>query len=229
MARTFTRAEIRTRAEKYARLPACTTATMVTLVEADDWINVAIAELWELLMNAGLGYYAISQEPYTTTGSSGTLALPATFGRAVDFGHYDATVGLRPIPRITPEEAPYYSLTADKAEAWFFTGTNIEIVPVPAANHTYVLRYYAAPATIATGAGGDSTAIEGVSGWEDFIARRVAIDMIDKGQGDASVQIQMLERITARIEAERIHRKQSSPAGRIKDTDCSTRRRYPWV
>lgn len=220
MARTYLRSEIRAAAEAEADMPASSTSTLCTLVQVNLWIDQEKARLWEMLIDAGLGYYAeATPDQWTTNGSTGVHALTATFGRLIAVEFQESTSRWCDVPRAHPAEVADYGTTGTYAEAYRFDGANVVLLPTPGAGLVYRVRYFAAPAVMS----GDSDTVDGVSGFEEYIILAVAVKMKNKQESNASALWARRQEILDRIEKARFDRLQYRPAGRIRDTDSDRR------
>lgn len=225
MARTYTRSQMRTRIRA---LVDHENDTFPADAVYNDWIDVAYARLWALLVESGLGYFAETTESWVTTGSTGVHAVPADFGWLLAL-EYSDTDGWRELERLDERNLAAYTTTNATYPAGFrMNGANVVLMPTPASGQTYRIRYLAAPSKFTN----DADTIDGVAGWEDYIAQDVAAKVRQREEADPRPFLQERAAIEARIAAEaqnrtlyRTHRIQNTDQRRL---DAVQRAYAPW-
>ena len=155
MARTYTRAEIRTRVLFVVDMVGGSSAFAGTS-GVDDLINVHAAWVYSRLVKRNPDHYASGS--LTLTASS--TALPSDHFLTVDVLVNESGGRQRPLNEATGRDL-YRVIPA--------TGTI-----------SCALIYVPRLAIIATGAGSDSTTFDGVNGYEELIALRTARDLLMK-------------------------------------------------
>lgn len=197
MPRTYTRSQLRTRALRYADHE---NDTFGATAELDEMIDVAYARLWELLVEARLGYFASTTSSETTmSGTSATIALAADFGYLLAVEYKLDGEHFLNVPRIQEREVADHTVSADLAYGYKLDGANITLVPRPANGKVYRYRYIAAPAKLAA----DTTTVDGISGWEDYIPLDVALKIKIKEEADVRPLMALRQEILDRIEKAR--------------------------
>lgn len=137
--------------------------TFVTDSEANDWINEHTCELYELLVDASPPDYYASTTTITTASGQIQYALPADFTSLTSVRAV-ASQFARPLRPIND----------------FNVG---DFLP-PQGAYAVTVEYIPAAPYLADGAGGDATAFDGVSGWENLIVKMTARDMMRKRKVD---------------------------------------------
>lgn len=166
----------------------------------DDWINEGIQILHEKLVQAYGSNYVATSTTLTTT-SNGVIALPANFfallGASLSINGQNVT--LRPFAQSerntyvgaglqwigTPESAPRYQLF----------GSNIRLLPAPAAGLSLVLEYN--PIATVLVAGGDT--VDFPNGWERYVVVYTAIQMRMKQESSVTELNNVLEAMNAQL------------------------------
>lgn len=158
MARNATLQELRILARRYADMVH---STFVDEVEVNDYINASYAELYTLLVQSGCDYFWDSED-IAVTSATDTYPLPDDFmalrGVDVDFG-----------------DGPYEALPYVFAERNFYPATDSS-----AGSYTATIHYYPNPPKMV----GDTDAIDGVAGWEEYVALGAAIKCLQKEESD---------------------------------------------
>jgi hypothetical protein len=165
MARTVTRAQLRTRARQKANFEGATTAWPDT--DVNERIDTRTSEIWDLLVEAAPpAYYASS---YTISVTTGTISysLPTDYMSLhkvfLQCGSTDRVAELQPMRARSGYWAPTVSATV-----------TMEYTP----NWTTF--------------SGDSDTLNGVNGWDELVVCLVARDLLVKGRevtGDIDQQI----------------------------------------
>jgi len=178
--------------------------------EIVDYINVAMAEIHDILVTKFEDYYVSSQQ-YTLPGSgsgltAGLFALPATFYKAlgVDFDAGGITYRLKPYS--FQERAAYNSPAVVSSMVsntmYHIQGESIKFIPAPAVSGTATLWYVPEPVYFSAGSTGatiESVAAQVAKGYEEYVIIDAAIKCLQKEESDVQVLLvqkqQQLERI----------------------------------
>ncbi len=201
MSRDVSLADLRTQSRQRADFEASTTSTsFVPDAELNSYINLGIAELYDLILEAnGDEYYS---QPFTFTTATGVenYPLPADFYRLEGV---DAEVGgfkytLFPFP--FGERNRYANLTAPgwyRGARLFYRLRVGEIffVPKPDGDYVVTLNYVPNPPILV--ADGDTFNFHG--GWEEYVIVYAAIMMQIKEETDTAVLQLAKEQLKGRI------------------------------
>lgn len=161
MARSFTRAQIRTRALFLAELDTATNYAPTTNV--NDLINQHLAVTWAEIVAAGPpSYVNLSQTYSNQTASSQTL--PADFYQETLVLLHDST-RRQPLTHLEDFERGLYQ--------------------APSSTYSVTVEYVPS-APVWTGSDGSSQVFDGVAGFEELICIRVARDLLLRGKRDIS-------------------------------------------
>lgn len=201
MARSFTRAQIRTRALFLAELDTAT--NYAPTANVNDLINAHVAMTWAEIVEAGPpADYAASTNAYAAS-SAATQTLPADFMRETLVLLHDGT---QRRPLVLMED--------------FARGRH----QAPTSSYTITLEYVPTAPTW-TGADSGSQTFDGIAGFEELICIRVARDLLIRGKRDVSALMALEAAERARI-ATRGHRKRGGPRY-LRDVDAAYVSPYP--
>jgi hypothetical protein len=191
-----TRAELRTEATQRAN------QENKTLVGADEWnryINLAIGELYDLVISANPHYYIRSQA-FTLTSSNLFDLTTLTGGfyklRGVD---YMVTSGSRPIAL-----RPFNFAERNKQgyRAYSIEGTNLMIQPGHQASiyaGNYMLWYTPTPPVLTADSGANGTLDSILDVWAEFITVTAALMATIKAEDESAALAAIKNGIIARI------------------------------
>lgn len=202
MARTITLAQTRNGA---LQLADHVNSTFIATAEANGWINRRIAQLYDMLVGVDSDRYVVEGSVATTSSSSPpwTVLLPndCYVLRGVDLVK---GVGRYPLESYALQERnacgqsdgwPYFDRTSlryrvagngiDGADAALHFDRN-------PGNSTLIVYYVPNPPFLVE----DDDVFDGFAGWEDWVIRKTAIDMLTKEESDTST----LERECMEIE-----------------------------
>lgn len=160
MARSFTLAQMRTRALQLADME---NDGHVSTSEANDAINAGVAYTWNELVRLDPSQYS-SDATITTTSGTSSYALPSDFRSCVALYNVEASDGSRrPIQLVNNYDRAYFK--------------------APTAAYSLILEYAASPALLSN----DSDTFDGVCGFEEVVAAHAARRFLQKDEGDISV------------------------------------------
>jgi hypothetical protein len=175
-------------------------SSFVSDAEVNQYINDSYLELYDILVTKFEDYY-ISTSISTITAA--TIALPTDFYKLVGL---DRTVSegsseyypLKPFNFHNRNRKGYlglrYGMYPDVQ--YRILGNNIELVPNDMAGGTYKLWYVPRATVMAS----DSSTIDGVNGWEEYIVIDAAMKCLAKEESDVSVFLVEKQAIKKRIE-----------------------------
>jgi len=186
-------------------------STFVSDAEIVDYINVAMAEIHDILITKYEDYYVSSQQ-YTLPGSgsgltAGLFALPATFYKALGVDLDAGGINYRLRPYHFQERAAYNSpgVAASMVSntLYHIQGESIKFIPAPTVSGTATLWY--APEPVYFSAGSTSATIESVAaqvakGYEEYVIIDGAIKCLQKEESDVQVLLVQKQQQLQRIE-----------------------------
>lgn len=131
--------QLRTRARSRAEM---TNSTFCTDSEINDWLNLGLAELYDLTVRAYEDYYTVPQSISISAGNS--VVLPSTFYklRAVDYDLNGQWVGIGPYnfeQRNRRGSSDLWSAVFYTGRRYRLMGPNFTVTPVDSAIGTYQL------------------------------------------------------------------------------------------
>jgi hypothetical protein len=215
MARTFTRADIRTKARELADQEIADAldpdADYIDDTEANRMINDSLAA-WHTLVAKAVPERFETEQTITANGAT-SYSLPAnhylTLG--VDYQLADnCRVELRRV--MAQERNVFGSSVYAQAEGYRLKGATLVLLPPPSSG-TYIHVYVTAAPTLTD----DSTTVDGINGWELWIVYDVAVKMRLKQGDDVEALVRDRDRIEAKIEAAAAEREAGQPS-RVVDT-----------
>lgn len=218
-------ARTRTLTNLIADVRACSDTendTHVTDAQITEFLNQAIAELYDLLVDAR------GHEYYITTGTISLVAGTEKYNLPSDFYqmlHVEIAIGnwnYDVLPYSIHERTKYNQLVAATTYPGLYRvmGSQISFLPVPRAAFTVTIYYVPFPTRLSAG----SDTFDGIAGWEEYAVWRAAAYVLAKEESDPSFALQMLANLKDRIQ--RMADKRSSAGNeRVRDTLVYT---YPW-
>jgi hypothetical protein len=153
------------------------------------WVNSALSELHDLLVDAYEDFHVATYEIALTAGTS-TYALPTDFYKLLKLFHLESGSGTRTrLRRFNLDEYgalgdPFvHPASVDSGMLYRILGTNIELVPDPTGNGTLELWY--APAFTKLRNDSDLIHLTVPVMWEDFVVCDVAARCLEKEESDS--------------------------------------------
>ncbi len=226
MAANVTLLQMRTRVRELADMETSAQASaFVDDAELTRAINRALKQLYgKLVVARGNDYYATITTMATVVDQA-NYALPANFMQLLKVVVTDGS-RWKPLNRWGYDEwANLRELEANTGGIEFYkyqlVGANIEIRPVPkVTSHTLHIHYIKTFTELAA----DGDTFDGVNGWEDWSAYKVAIDMLNKEESfeQASALAAQQRELEQQIEAMAGNRDVGEPP-----TMQDTRRDWP--
>jgi hypothetical protein len=194
LARTYTRAELRTKVRERADLVG---NNFVTDTELNGYIDASYADLYDILIESGLNYFRITGTVNSVAGTA-SYALPSDFYGTVALDYQVNTNQYVKVPEIEFADRLSFPTTGTRGLGYEIVGSNLILYPAPSATgQVYKHLYIPSPAKLAA----DGDTVDGVSGWEEYIVVDCAIKCKEKEEADASQlereRARLLERITA--------------------------------
>jgi hypothetical protein len=167
--------------------------------ELNDYINRAIADLWDLLQQVNGDMRLEREAPFTTAANQRTYALPADF-QFVTGVFWDTGGG-----QLSRMEQYMGTESQDDwiATGWTYFGRvmyrlqagNIRFVPIPSGTYTVTLKY-TPNATILVA---DSDTVDSVNYWDDFVIWSAVATALAKQETDPGYAVSERERVKHRI------------------------------
>ena len=204
MARTFTLIQIRTRARERADM---VNSSFITDSELNGYISASYAELYDILVQSGLLYFTPTAQTITGNGSE-TYAVPSGYYGTVRVDRQEGS-NFYPLQEyMITERHVHENGGGSEARVYSAQGSNISLLPAPSSG-TY--RHIYIPAPVDLTASADSTTIDGVSGWEEYIVVDAARKMLQKEESSTTGVERDLLRLKERIEEMAQNRAWSTP------------------
>lgn len=185
MARNITLANLRTRIYRRANLESHT--SFVPTAEADDVVNDALTEVWDLLVDASPPDYYASTTTVTTVAGTSAYALPSDFLKLRAVHVDEGSDEFRPITEINEAEE--------------------QVFRPPDGVYSVRLRYIPNFTTLSS----NSSTFDGVNGWEELATLSGAVRLLTKEGTDPGL-LQLLQAERGRQE-ERIRERAYRNAG----------------
>lgn len=196
MAWTTTLADLRTAVLRRGGVELSADLTPVVL---NEFVNEAVAELWDLLRQKGDDLLVTSTTLPTSPGVN-TVALPSTFYKLRKLEIVDASTvsGYRRLRSHDLDSSHLFGPTvAGKAYRYRLQGSNLVLVPTPLAIET--LRLWYVPH--ATRMVADVDVLDGYNGYEELIIQLAWRRCLVRQDLDTSTSDREIGRLTMRIEA----------------------------
>lgn len=197
-----------------------TASTFVTITQANVWVNLAIAELRDIMIaEMGDDWLATVSTPAAIIANTDRYTLPTDCYKALGVDvSMDNQVTWQSLERFEFSERNKFatsSVWGGLLPAYRLFGTQVMFRPIPATGIGVYYRIWHIP-TI-TRLVNDSDTFDFVHGWDDWVACRVAIRMLVKEESDTSALVADLALIQQRIIGAVRHRDAGTPK-RVQDT-----------
>lgn len=206
-------------------------STFVTDAEVIGYINVAMAEIHDVLVDRYEDYYVSTQSFTLPADNPGTL--PNAFYKAlgVDFDTGGTTYRLR---RFSFQERNMFNSPAVVAgrvtnTLYAIQGNEIKFIPSPTVSGTVTLYYVPEAQQFATDGSDDSATIVSKAravafGYEEYVVVDAAIKCLQKEESDVQMLMVQKQQLKERIENAASNRDQGEPTA-ITDSRAGTFRR----
>jgi hypothetical protein len=194
--------------------PSGSASDYVTDADLTREIN-ASGRLWHAKVVQAIPERYEAQQTVTPTGVS-TYSLPADYYRTLGVSYLRDNGEPLPLPRIQYQERWRYthSSAVSQSLVYYLTSTNIALLPKPASGgNTYAHDYVKAWTALS----GSSDAVDGFSGWEQWIVFDVAIKLRFKEESMTREWIGQRDFLEAQIRDMAKGREASNPM-RVQDT-----------
>lgn len=204
-------------------------STFVSDTEVIGYINVAMAEIHDILVDRYEDYYVSSQQFTLPADNPGTL--PNTFYKAlgVDFNTGGTTYRLR---RFSFQERNVYNSPAMVAgrvtnTLYAIQGAEIKFIPSPTVSGTATLFFVPEAQQFATSGSGfmDATVVTKAPavafGYEEYVVVDAAIKCLQKEESDVQMLMVQKQQLKERIENAASNRDQGEPTA-ITDSRAGT-------
>lgn len=197
MAATRTRLELANDARALADQDVQGGVQRVSDTQVNIWINQELAALQDLIASVDPHRF-LAETAINAVTNTYLYTLPADFYQLlmVERDEGDEAITLEPFTLNQKNErnrtldglshfgaaATRYMLRGNSLDG---TGVRLWLWPDPG-THVYTVYYVTAPVAINTAAGGDAQAIDGASGWLEWVVYGVAIRMKERDEEDSS-------------------------------------------
>lgn len=234
MARTVTLGELKTRTRQ--RADAVGDTSWVTDAELGGYLDAGYTELVDLLLKADIHLFEVTDD-ITTDGTNDAYDVPSDLYKllGVDYKWSAIPEKYVTVPIVTFGERNRYTslfvstLYGAYAAGCRLIGNQIKFYPLPPAGQTYRLFYIPCAAEISGLS--DSTAVDGISGYDELLVISAAILMATKEGNTEGVQVlkaaraEMIDRIaTTAVDRSPVQ----SIASDDEDSGFGLDRRYPY-
>lgn len=208
-----TLSELRTLAKQYADME---NSNFISESEWNAYLNLAYFELYDILIQKfGDDYYVANPYSFATDGSTQRYSLPSDFykmlGLDLQLGaSSDSWVTIRPFMFIdrnryaVPNFQSFYGVTNLR---YRLSSGKLFLTPTPAANQILRLWYIPRLNELTS----DSSTVDGVSGWQDYLPTDAAIKAMMKQELDPAGLMARKQALLARIESAAANRDAGSP------------------
>lgn len=188
MARTLTLLELRTQVRQrgdYENSDVFTDAILTA------WVNDAIAEVYQLLVQSDQLYYTIDTTLTATPGSD-SIPLPADFYKLDGLDLRLGSSQFVPLPAHSIAERNAYGQRTGRPVSYRVQANQIRLMPIPSSAETLRLAYTPCAAKLVS----DSDTFDGINGWEHLLIAKVLLlcdEREERPLGDRMARIQALE------------------------------------
>jgi hypothetical protein len=185
----------------------------VSDAEANNYINFAIAELYDLLVASYGEDYFLSSVTGTTTNGTTDYSLPSDFYklRGVDVKlNASDWVNVNKFnfnERNRYEDFGSWTLLGISNIRYRIMGSNIKFTPSPDGSTQYRIWYI----PVATKMVNDTDSFDDINQYSDYVIISAAMKMLSKEESDVSVLMSERNRIISRIEDSAANRDASEP------------------
>lgn len=202
--------ELRTQARQMADMED---NEFVSNSELNNYINFAISELHDILVESYGSEYFLSSTTGTTAPDTADYALPSDFYklRGVDVKlNGNDWYNIRPFnfnERNRYEDFGSWSLMGITNIRYRVMGNNIKFTPIPDSALEYRIWYI----PVATKLTSDSDTLDDINQYSDFVIITAAMKMLSKEESDVSVLMSERNRIEAKLRDSAQNRDASQP------------------
>ena len=188
-------------------------STFVSDVEVVDYINVAMAEIHDILVTKFEDYY-VTSTTYELPGT-GSFDLPSTFYKALGVDFDVGGINYRLKPYHFQERAMYNSPGIVSSlvtnTLYHIQGSKIKFIPSPTVSGTATLHFVPEPTYFSATATDEeivAVAPQVAKGYEEYVIIDAAIKCLQKEESDVQVllvqkqqQLQRLEQVSGKRDA----------------------------
>lgn len=210
MARSVTRQYIREQAKLRADME---NSNFISDDEANAYIDASATELYDLLVGVYSDYY-VSQATVSVVAGTDHYSLPTDFYKLLGVDLVIDTQGnavtLKPFvfaERNSYIFTPTWNVVGLAYLRYHLRGSEIHLVPRPNTNQSLRLWYVPAMPALTS----DSSTLDGINGWEEYVITDVAIKMAQKEESDVSVLMAQKAALIQRINSSAINRDAGAP------------------
>jgi hypothetical protein len=185
----------------------------VTDAEANNYINFAIAELHDLLIESYGSDYFLESITGTTTNGTSDYALPSNFYklRGIDVKlNASDWINVNKFnfnERNRYEDFGAWTLLGISNIRYRIMGSNVKFTPAPDGSTEYRLWYIPVATKLTT----DTDVLDDINQYSDFVIISAAMKMLNKEESDVSVLMSERNRLIRKIEESSQNRDVSEP------------------
>lgn len=212
MSKTVSLTDLKTRCLEAADMVG---SSFVGSAELEAAINLAVAELYDLCVAAyGPAYFASSFTVDTVAGQDYVPLAGLLFGS--DFYQLlgiDAAIDGEPVTLHPFAFAARNRAGTDTGQPQLYRlhAQKILLSPIPDAVYTLTVHYVPVAPTLS--AGGATTTLDGINGWEQYVIASVAAVLLAKEESDPGVWLAIKADVRRRIESMSHNRDAGAPDG----------------
>lgn len=174
-------------------------STFITDPELNGWINSSAQELYDLLVQKyGDEYYVAAASTLVTTGLTDKFPLPSDHYKLLGVEWQNSSQWVE-MPRFNFADRNRGGAGRRTNLRYRVMGNNIWIrdgYTVPSSGQTVRLWYVPRLSLLVN----DSDALDGVSGWDEYVVTDCVIKCRAKGEEDPSIELALKAALTKRIE-----------------------------
>ena len=195
--------------------------------ELNNYINFAIAELYDLLINADNDYYLADPYTGTTVANQSDYALPSDFYKLKGI---DVKINGQDWLKISKfnfnernrfDDFGAWTLLGIANVRYRVMGSNVKFTPIPDASLEYRIWYVPTIAKLSS----DSDTLDDINQYSDFVIINAAMKMLNKEESDVSALASERNRIIKRIQE---NAKDRDPSEAESITDIHTDNNDYW-
>lgn len=199
----ITLSQLRTRAKSRSDM---LNSTFVADSEWNDFINASADELYDILIQKFGELWNFQRSNVSTVANTDTVALPVSLYRLLSVERNDSGRWM-PLDRVAYSGVTPNELSTGRPACYAMAGANVLLWPVPDA--VYSLRFSYVP--FRTRLVVDADALDGVSGWEEYVVVDAAIKALTKEESDVSALMNDKASLLNRIESAAERRDEGQP------------------
>jgi hypothetical protein len=188
-------------------------STFVEDSELNQYINSSYQELYDILVQSFEDYYTLPPVSFTIATSSDYYTLPTDFYKlrgvdsSLDSSNWFTLTPFDFANRNTNNNNLAYALSGIYDRNYRIVGNRLYITPTDSAPGNYRIWYVPVATVLTT----DSSTLDGINGWEEYIVVDAARKCLAKEESDTSFMVQEKEALRQRIISASLRRDAGMP------------------